>query len=175
MIEQQTIETGTIVKTHGVNGELIIETNSPAYFENIKEPVFLKIDGLLVPFFIKSSHVISQQRVRVLFDCTTTEPKAKKLVGLIVFITVNSMEEEEDEFIPSPDEIIDFEVIDKKYGNLGLVKQVINQHTNPVMFVEKNKQEILIPFHPEFIRKINFKKKQINVITPEGLINLYTV
>jgi 16S rRNA processing protein RimM len=174
MNKKDCIETGLVVKTHGVNGELIIETSNPDFFEDIKEPVFLEIDGLQVPFFIERAQATSQLRVRVKFDCTHTETKAKKLVGRSVFVSAQLTEKKDDvAFIPSPDVIIGFEVIDSKYGSLGKVNEVAYQYTNPVMIVANPKTEILIPFHPDIISKVNFKKKQVLVKTPEGLVNLY--
>jgi 16S rRNA processing protein RimM len=172
MDKRDCIEIGLVVKSHGINGELIVETSYPDFFEDIKGPVFLDIDGLLVPFFIESAQVISQLRVRVKFDCTKGESKAKKLIGRALFIAENLTEDGE-QFIPSPDVVVGFAVIDSKFGLLGKILEVAYQHTNPVMIIAGKKNEILIPFHPDIITKVNFKKEQVLVKTPEGLIDLY--
>lgn len=44
------VEVGKVVKTHGVNGEIIVELDNPAILEDTNEPVVLEIEGLRVPF-----------------------------------------------------------------------------------------------------------------------------
>lgn len=166
---QDFVEIGNVIKTHGVSGELIIELDNPEILEETKEPVVLEIEGLRVPFFIEHAQAISAQRARVMFDCTHTEQRAKTLVGCKVFVSPDSLDIVEDDFA-SPNAISGFDVIDKKNGDLGKVQSVENLNVNPVMVVgEKN---LLIPFHPQFISKIDFKKKIVRTNVPDGLLEI---
>ena len=47
---------GTIIKAHGVKGELIVQFDVEI-FETLRETesIFIEIDGYLVPFFLKAS------------------------------------------------------------------------------------------------------------------------
>jgi len=65
MNKQDFLEIGSIIKTHGIHGELILEAKNPDLFENIKESVLLEIDGLLVPFFIAQTKLTGKDRLRL--------------------------------------------------------------------------------------------------------------
>lgn len=166
---QDFVEVGKIVKTHGVNGEVIVELDNPAILEDTTEPVVLEIEGLRVPFFIEQAKAVSAQRARIQFDCTRTEQRAKTLVGCRVFVSPDLLDDTDDEF-SSPSALVGFKVIDKQHGNIGAIQSIDNLNINPIMVV--GDKELLIPFHPEFVTKIDFRKKQVRVSIPEGLLNL---
>ena len=163
------VEVGKIVKTHGVNGEIIVELDNPAILEDTTEPVVLEIEGLRVPFFISQARAVSAQRARVQFDCTHTEQRAKTLVGCKLFVSPDVFDDIDDEYA-SPSAIVGFTVVDKRHGDIGKVLSVDNLNINPIMVV--GEKQTLIPFHPEFVSKIDFRKRQVRVALPDGLLNL---
>jgi 16S rRNA processing protein RimM len=70
-------------------------------------------------------------------------------------------------------EVIGFEIWEKSFGKVGVLKGV-NDHSAQALFeIERNGHEILIPIHDEFIINIDRDKKIITVKTPPGLIDLY--
>lgn len=164
------IEVGKVVKTHGINGELIIELDNPEILENNNEPVALEIEGLRVPFFLEHAKAVSAQRARVQFDCTHTEQRAKTLVGCKLFVNPETFDGIDDEFA-SPNALVGFDVVDKNYGNIGKLVSVENLNINPFMVVGDN-ADILIPFHPDIVGKIDFKKRVIKITAPNGLIDI---
>ena len=166
---QDFVEVGKIVKTHGVNGEVIVELDNPAILEDTTEPVVLEIEGLRVPFFIAQARAVSAQRARVQFDCTHTEQRAKTLVGCKFFVSPDVFDDIDDEYA-SPSAIVGFTVMDKRHGDIGKVQSVDNLNINPIMVV--GEKQTLIPFHPEFVSKIDFRKRQVRVALPDGLLNL---
>lgn len=166
---QDFVEVGKIVKTHGVNGEVIVELDNPAILEDTTEPVVLEIEGLRVPFFIAQARAVSAQRARVQFDCTHTEQRAKTLVGCKFFVSPDVFDDIDDEYA-SPNAIVGFTVVDKRHGDIGKVLSVDNLNINPIMVV--GEKQTLIPFHPEFVSKIDFRKRQVRVALPDGLLNL---
>lgn len=112
---------------------------------------------------------MSAQRARVQFDCTHTEQRAKTLVGCRVFVSPDLLENIDDEFA-SPTALVGFNVTDSRKGSLGTIRSIDNLNINPLMVVGDN--EVLIPFHPDFVTKIDFRKKQVKVSVPEGLLNI---
>ena len=166
---QDFVEVGKIVKTHGVNGEVIVELDNPAILEDTTEPVVLEIEGLRVPFFIAQARAVSAQRARVQFDCTRTEQRAKTLVGCKFFVSPDVFDDIDDEYA-SPSAIVGFTVVDKRHGDIGKVLSVDNLNINPIMVV--GEKQALIPFHTEFVSKIDFRKRQVRVALPDGLLNL---
>jgi len=73
MNKKDCLQIGTIVKTHGVSGEVILEIKEPVLIELVRESVLLEIDGLLVPFFIAENRQTSNERLRIRFERVTTE------------------------------------------------------------------------------------------------------
>jgi 16S rRNA processing protein RimM len=70
-------------------------------------------------------------------------------------------------------EIMNFKVDDKKQGDIGNVKDVLDQTGQPIFIIQKGEKEILIPMTDEIIRKVDRKNKLIEIEAPEGLIDIY--
>ncbi len=173
MNRKDALQIGFIVKTRGVNGELVLEAKESSVLENIKESVHLEIDGLLVPFFITQIKNTSSTRVRITFDWIDSETKALKLVSCPVFIPTNSIKKQSDSDIFSPVLLESFKVIDKTHGEIGFVSQYIEQANNPLLIILKGRTEIIVPFQPDLIQEIDTENKTLYIDTPEGLIDLY--
>lgn len=171
MTSNDTLFIGILVKTRGVNGELILEVEDSFVFENIKEAVFVDIDGLPVPFFVKQITPLSENRASILFYRMNNEKSIKELVNCKVFMPIKHLKNKGKEISPSL--LIGFNVIDKNYGDIGKIQQFINQENNPLLLIKKDNNEILIPFHQSFISEMNLENRMIFVNTPEGLIDLY--
>ncbi len=172
MNRKDALQIGFIVKTRGVNGELVLEAKESSVLENIKESVHLEIDGLLVPFFITQIHNISSTRVRVTFDWIDNENKAIKLVSCPVFIPTDIVKKSESGTL-SPTLLEGFKAIDQTHGEIGIVSQYIEQANNPLLIILKEKTEILIPFQPNLVQEIDTENKILYIDTPEGLVDLY--
>jgi 16S rRNA processing protein RimM len=90
---------GTISKTHGVRGELIIRITEPSFEPDENwESLFLQIDGILVPFFISSIHVPKADEWIICFEDYDTKDSVLNFIGLPVWI--------EKEFMAKPEEEI---------------------------------------------------------------------
>ena len=70
-------------------------------------------------------------------------------------------------------EVIGFEIWEKSFGKVGILKEVNDQSAQALFEIERSGHEILIPIHDEFIINIDRDKKTITVKTPPGLIDLY--
>ncbi len=173
MNKQDYFQIGTIIKTHGIHGELILEITSTGLIEDIKESVLVEIDGLLVPFFIKQIKQTSSHRFRILFDWIKTENEAKKLTSHEVFLPLNEITFQEIDINEDIDMLTGFLVIDTKFGELGIINHIIDDKNNPLMSITYKKSEVLIPIHPDLIVDISSENKTITIESPAGLIDLY--
>jgi 16S rRNA processing protein RimM len=70
-------------------------------------------------------------------------------------------------------EIINFSVIDKKEGKIGIVEQVIDLPSNPLLQIIDGEKEVLVPLIPGLVTHVNRKEKILEINTPEGLLELY--
>ncbi len=172
MWKEDCFRIGAIVKTHGVHGEVILESNAPEVVENIKESVFLEIEGLLVPFFVEEFKGLSQQRFRFQFLWVRNEQKAKALVGCSVYILNDNLGLKEVDFTQSPNLLTNFIVYDVHLGEIGIIKEFIENSSNPLLVVKNKDKELLLPIHPHFVVSIQPKLKKITLNLPDGLIDL---
>jgi 16S rRNA processing protein RimM len=70
-------------------------------------------------------------------------------------------------------EVIGFRVKDEKRGDLGIIDRVIELPNNPLLAIKFEDKEILLPISDDIIKKVDRRKKQIEVNAPEGLIDIY--
>ena len=70
-------------------------------------------------------------------------------------------------------EVIGFKVVDDKLGELGICKDFMELSNNPLMQVDHDGKEILIPASQQFVTNVDRENKTLHVTTPEGLVELY--
>ena len=70
-------------------------------------------------------------------------------------------------------EVIGFQVIDIEKGNIGTCQDFIEISHNPIMQIDHNGTEILIPAIDEVFKEIDRENKQILISAPDGLIDVY--
>lgn len=167
------IELGTITKTHGVHGQVILRLNNLQFEDIIKmEQVFIEIDGLPVPFFIIETSQKSREAVILSIEDIITGEKATELIDSKVFIQKNSLNKTVDPSLHSK-MLLGYEVVDINHGRLGVLDDIIDFQMNPLFRILNDKKEILLPVHHEFVLEIDDKKKKIIVSTPPGLTDLF--
>lgn len=165
---------GTLSKTHGVKGNLLLRLKHLG-FENIikMESVFIIIDNLPVPFFVSEYTHHHSDELMLHFDDIDSQDKAKKYVGFEVWLDVKSVQKSKSSDSPSSmSRMIGYEVVDKQLGSLGKLNEVIEVKQNPLLQILNSSGEILIPLQSEFVIEIDDKKKLIHVDTPEGLVDV---
>ena len=70
-------------------------------------------------------------------------------------------------------EIIGFQVIDLTDGNIGLAQQVIDLSANPLLQIDWEGKEVLVPLFKGLVQRVDRKSKQLFVQLPPGLLDLY--
>lgn len=163
---------GYISKISGNFGDItfVLDVDDPDQYKTMKN-VFIEINNSLVPFFIKKIQ-IKEKNATVSIEGIDTVKKAFELIKSQLFLPLT--------FLPALKgkkfylhEIIGFTVKDKNYGEVGIIKNVLNYPQQIIFQIFKNEKEILIPAIDEFILLVNRDKKIIEVSVPEGLIDLY--
>jgi 16S rRNA processing protein RimM len=133
--------------------------------------VFVEIKDQLIPWMIEGIHLENNKVNLKLADLKDMEG-AEKLVGHFIYLP--------DELLPKLTgtkfyfhEVTGFKVHDATHGDIGTIDRVIDLPNNPLFAITFNNKEILLPISDEIIRKIDRRKKVIEVIAPEGLIEIY--
>ncbi len=159
-----------IQKTFGAYGELIIKLYDEAPEEiNLDEPVFITIDGLLVPFYFKSFEPRGNNRAQVVFDDFETQKLAEELVGKKI---ENGELKMENGTLNSQFSILNYKVVDKALGELGTVTGFLDIPGNPCLQIDYNGREVIIPCHENFVKKNDHKKQLLQVDVPKELLEL---
>ena len=172
MHEKVLTEIGFIRKTQGFKGEVILAVNTGNAEDLLNSKyLFLNMDGSMVPFYVEEFSAQGTQAVISLEDVNTHEA-ATKLVSRKVFLPGNELPEgfsNEDDL----KSILGFTIIDEKKGNLGSVKDVAETPGQLMIFFDYSNVEVMLPLNDQTLLKIMKRKKEIHVILPEGLLEIY--
>lgn len=164
---------GKIVKKYSFKGEVLakLDTDEPDIYENL-EAIFLDLRGNLVPFFIEQSQLHKSDLLRIKFEDVSTEADADALIKTELYLPLELLPKlEGNKFYFH--EIIDFKIIDKSFGEVGLIKGVNDSTAQALFEVDRDGIELLIPMNDEFIVEVDRTTKSIVMDLPEGLIDLY--
>jgi 16S rRNA processing protein RimM len=162
---------GTLLKPHGIHGDMILKLHNlhPDELPEI-ESVFLEIEGLIVPFFISHYSGINESSLLVALNDIKSNEEAKKFTGCKIYITKDISDIPDNHNMKSPD-LLGYDIIDRKYGNLGKITDFLNITGNPLFKVTGKGKELMIPAHSDIILKIDNKKKTVTTEIPEGLLD----
>jgi len=164
---------GKITKTSGYKGSLVFffDVDDIDSYKDL-EAVFISINDELIPFAIKNISFKSAKSAIVQIEDITDEESALVLVGNELYLPLS--------FLPKLEgnkfyyhEVIGFKVNDNNLGELGTVKEILDQGSQAILVVEKNDKEILIPITDEIIQLVDRKKQIVEVVTPGGLVDIY--
>jgi len=163
---------GKVVKKFGYKGELVIhaDVDEAEKYAGL-EFLFVEINERLIPFFIENLSLKTADTFLVKFEDIDNPDNTKRIMNSDLYLPVTFLSKLPDSRFYLH-EIIGFDVIEKKEGNLGKIHSIIDQTEQPLIQILKGKTEILIPLTDEFILETDKKKKQIIIEIPEGLINL---
>jgi len=173
--KEECLLVGTFTKTHGVKGELVFRKNSDLLERYEKGVVFIDIDGGLVPFFLtkKGYQNRNHESARLQFTDIDCEAKAKRFITCDIYILTEDAPELFQEEDMNLNLFVGFKFMDEKYGDLGLIEDIIDYNGNIVIQLTIKGQEVLIPFAEENIVEIDAEAKSLYMETPEGLIDMY--
>lgn len=164
---------GKIAKKFSFKGEVLIylDTDEPEMYEDL-ESVFVEFNKNLVPFFIENSQLHKGDFLKVRFEDVDSEEKADELIGREVYLPLTMLPKlEGNKFYYH--EVIGFDVIDQRLGNIGKIVAINDSAAQPLFEIDKDGIEILIPMIDQFIIEVNRNEKSITLNTPEGLVDLY--
>ena len=163
------IAVGRIGRLFGTDGGVMISlyTTFPDDFK-IEEPLFVTIDGLAVPIFCSSFERRGQSGAVATFDDIDTARRAEDfLVGNEIFIEEEE-DDNDDEFYM--EDLIGFTAVVGK--SRGEISDYYDSEANPLFEITLDGEEHLIPAAEEFIAHIDFERRTIKFVLPEGLLEL---
>lgn len=170
---ERLIAIGEILKPHGINGELSATIDSDADAESLS-CIFLKVDGLFVPFFVEGIRRRGAEGVLLTIDGIDTEIKAKAMSRKEIFVL------DDDPAAPARDDsdgfyaedLIGFEILTDGGERIGEIMDVDDSTANVLFIVGRaDGSEALIPVADEFILSLDPESKQLTMKLPDGLLS----
>ena len=156
---------GEFIKLFSFKGEIILYSdNIISLIENL-DTIFIDIDGAFVPFQIKKSKSHKKNIFRVLLEGISSESEAKDLLKKSVYI--NKLENQD-----NINNIVDNFNVYNNNEYLGIVISTINKTGQTIIEVKMKEKIVLIPFVDEFIVEINYNLNKIDMILPDGLLDI---
>jgi len=170
--EEEVYKIGKIGKPHGVKGEVTFTFDDDIFDRVDAEYLILRIDGILVPFFMEEYRFRTDESALVKFCDIDTQERARELTNCEVFFPRQLADDDVEHL--SWAQIIGYRLIDDNTGAIVGEIHAIDDSTINMLFevVNQEGKEILIPASEELITEINTQHREIHANLPEGLLEL---
>ncbi len=170
LVKEDFLQAGVINKPRGIAGELNFATLPKTTLNEQEFPfLFLEVDGYLVPFKTEDMYWTDAEHGVVKFEDVASSEEGARLTGLSFYIPKSAMQE--DELTASLAGLIDFEVTDEQGHWVGKVVDFMDIPGNPVLVLEHEKKEILLPFNEDLLLELLPDKKSMRYQVPDGLVD----
>ncbi len=166
--EESVYKIGKLGKPHGIKGEISFLFTDDVFDRVESEYLILKLDGILVPFFMEEYRFRSDESALVKFESVDSQERASELTGTEIYFPRDIAEESGDEL--SYAQIIGFTIKDANSGKTVGVISHVDTATDNILF--ELEDGTLIPVADEWIKDVDNKKRIISMSLPEGLLDL---
>lgn len=174
-----TTPAGRIHKLHGSDGSvtLTLYDTFPADFTT-DIPLMVAIDGLDVPLWCSRFERRGRSGAVAAFDDFDTDRRAEELLGLEFRLT-DTTKEADDVFCL--EDLLGFRVVAHEAGSTpggaperhaGTLTDFYDSDINPLFEIDFGHGPVLVPAAEEFIAGIDFAKRTLKLVLPEGLLDL---
>ena len=166
------IRIGKIVATHGIGGSLIL-THVVGNSKWLKNGNVLHVEmqkGSYIPYFISHVKTNSNEEYVINVEDIDKIEAAKKLVTKHVYVDESLLASYAKQ---SPLLWIGFNLIDKNYGEIGNIEDVMRTGNQWLAKLTYKNTEVLIPLIDQTINDVNIKTKTIQSALPDGLLEVY--
>ncbi len=170
--EENAIKIAKIVKIFGLNGELTLRLYDTFPDEvDFEEPLFVYINGLLVPLFIHSFQKRGASKAVAIFDDIDSEYRAMEFVGAEIVTFENQDDSQEDDELYYED-FVGYSFTDLTSGKIGTITEFIDSEFNPLFISEINGEEVFLPANDDVIDEFSEENKTIQFSLPEGILDI---
>ena len=163
---------GKLVASFGVNGELILQHHlgKKTSLKGLEALFVEVVKGEMLPYFIQSAKIKSEEEVCLKLEGVDTKEAAGKLRQKEVWLTEADFQKYSAK--SSIISLLGFHLIDDG-TNRGAILEIIEQPHQMLARIDLGGKEALIPLHEQTLLKVDKKKKQVHVILPDGLLDVY--
>jgi 16S rRNA processing protein RimM len=170
--EREWIAVARILRPQGRHGEVIAEllTDFPERFTNLKTVRAIRPAGEIGELELERAW-LHKGRVVLKFAGYETIDQAEALRGARLVVGPS-------ELIELPDyhyydfDLVDCEVVTREGEPLGRVTEVLHHGAAPLLMIQNQGREYLIPLALDICTEIDIARKRIVIEPPEGLLEL---
>ena len=164
----QLIKIGKLSRVHGLQGDLLLSGDRLNGLKFKKNGfVYLEINQVPTPFFIVSFKQAGKN-LALHFEGINSIEAAQKLIGKEVLAEKEQITHTEN----NTETLAGYKLIDEQQGVLGNITELIRMAKQSFISILINDEESLLPYHPDFIIKIDHPNKVIYYKAPEGLFDI---
>ncbi len=162
---------GKIIKSYGFDGTVAVK---PEKVFDCKIPemesVFLETEGKMVPFLVSSCDIVDNTLIRISFDGYNSLEKINEFIGCKLFLTSSGKPDNDGNDL---NRLTGYQVRTSENDLVGTISEVIENPGQILLNIQTSRnKKILIPFHEDFIVRIDNKKRIITMELPEGLTEI---
>lgn len=165
---------GSVVKTHGIHGELNVILEDPDVDLEGAPCVFFDMDGLKVPFFVNSCRSRGPESVLLTLDGVDGDSSAARFAGKTLYVRRQDLPEEDRDDSEGfyLEDLTGFAVVGDG-RRIGVVEDFDDSTANVLMLVRDPFGKLLhIPAADEFFLGVDPDAKTITMNLPEGLLDI---
>lgn len=163
--EEDIYKIGKLGKPHGVKGEVSMHFTDDIFDRTDCDYLILRIDGIMVPFFMEEYRFRSEETALIKFCDIDTQERAAELTGCEVYFPRDLAEI--DAGTLSYAAIAGFEIVDSATGrDVGRIASVDDSTINTLFEMEDGR---LIPAAAELIEDVDTSARKIVMRLLEGL------
>jgi len=164
---------GYVAKLHGFKGEVsfFLDVTIPEEYASL-DSVFIEINGQLTPFFVEDFQLRPKGFATVKLEGVDNEDDAKAIIRKNLYLPLTDLPALSGKNFYDH-EVVGFKVTDVSFGDVGTLVQIIDLPVNPLIQVDANGKEVLIPFVKDLVQEVDRERKILTVKAPEGLIAIY--
>jgi 16S rRNA processing protein RimM len=163
---------GKLVASFGVNGDLILlhHLGKKTSLKGLEALFVEVVQGEMLPYFIQSAKIKAEDEIYLKLEGVDTKEAAGKLRQKEVWLT----EEDFQKYAAKSSivSLLGFHLMDDGTDR-GPILEIIEQPHQMLARIDLNGKEALVPLHSASLQKIDKKKKQVHVILPDGLLDVY--
>lgn len=172
ILASQLTDIGATLKTHGINGEISATVDAGIDLTAIKCIIF-DMDGIFVPFFIKSSRLRGSEAVLISIDGIENERQAAELCPKTIYALSDDIpddNDDEDGFYLS--DLIGLELFDDNQP-VGTITDFDDSTENLLIIVDTpDKKGCYIPLADDLIKSIDYANRRLTISIANGLLEL---
>lgn len=163
---------GKIADTHGLAGEVVLKhaLGKKTDLKGLQTIFIEERKDSLLPYFIESTLAKNSEEVYIKLEGFSTRESAKRLMQKQVWLLKADFEKYTAGAAPLS--LLGYMMVNEG-KEIGEVIEVIEQPLQVLCKIMYHGNEALIPLHEQTLKKIDRRKKQVHVVLPEGLLDIY--